>query len=359
MRALRWAAIATVAVVLAAVLVGFAGVATIFAPSPAAAADCSGNPGANLDVAQAKGLSADQSRNAATIIGVGKRLGVPERGWVIAVAVAYQESTLINVDHGDDWWFGGAAGSSPSRGLFQQMPVYYAGVDVMVPEQATEAFYRRLVGVEGWETMPLWAAGQAVQHSAFPREYQKHEPLAQRLVGDLAGVTVSSPTCRATTAATGDWALPLPADKVHAPVAEHWRGVAVDLPLSPGERQPVYAMTAGTATPMEEPAGCGHGVYVRAGGDEWLYCHLSTVQVDAGQQVTPGVQLGISGWSGHTDPPDERGAHLHIQLARGGRKVCVQPVIDALKAGQVPPALDQLPTPTGATCLSDWAARAT
>jgi murein DD-endopeptidase MepM/ murein hydrolase activator NlpD len=358
MRALRAAAIVTVGAVIVAVLVGFAGMAAIFVPAPAAAADCSGNPGADVDVEQVEGLSADQSRNAAIIVDVGKRLGVPERGWVIAVAVAYQESTLINVDHGDDWWFGGAAGSSPSRGLFQQMPQYYPEIDVMNPEQATEAFYRRLVGVEGWETMPLWAAGQAVQHSAFPREYQKHEPLAQRLVGDLAGVTVMSPTCRATTAATGDWALPLPADKVHTPAAEHHDYPAVDLPLAPGERQPVFAMTAGTATPMEEPDGCGHGVYVRNDDGAWLYCHLSEQHVVAGQYVDPGNDIGISGWSGGVRPVGPGGAHLHVQLARGGRKVCIQPIIDALMAGQAPPPLDQLPTPAGATCLTEWAARA-
>ena len=40
---------------------------------------------------------ADQVGNAATIIAVGMRLGVPPRGWVIAVATAMQESILINL----------------------------------------------------------------------------------------------------------------------------------------------------------------------------------------------------------------------------------------------------------------------
>ena len=59
------------------------------------------------------GYSADQVANAAVIVAVGAQLGVPVRGWIIAVAVAMQESGLRNLDHGD------SAGPD-SRGLFQQ-----------------------------------------------------------------------------------------------------------------------------------------------------------------------------------------------------------------------------------------------
>src|ERR1043165_8693131 len=41
--------------------------------------------------------NAEQVHNAATIIGVGISMGVPARGWIVAVAAAMQESNLINL----------------------------------------------------------------------------------------------------------------------------------------------------------------------------------------------------------------------------------------------------------------------
>ncbi|MEU9505327.1 M23 family peptidase, partial [Micromonospora sp. NPDC048170] len=43
----------------------------------------------------------DQVGNAAAIVTTGARLGLPARGWVIAVATAMQESTLRNLAGGD------------------------------------------------------------------------------------------------------------------------------------------------------------------------------------------------------------------------------------------------------------------
>src|SRR5688500_7594799 len=45
------------------------------------------------------GLTAEQAGNAAVIVGVGQRLRVPPRGWVIAIATALQESGLRNLGH--------------------------------------------------------------------------------------------------------------------------------------------------------------------------------------------------------------------------------------------------------------------
>jgi hypothetical protein len=364
---MRWlAAFGATGLLVIVLTLGFGGMAAVVvAPTAAAAADCTGGTQVAGNVPAVGQLTEKQTEYAATIIATGQSMGVPERGWVIAVAVAMQESTLDNVAHGDDWWFGGEAGSSPSRGLFQQMPHYYPGVDVMDPAQAAAAFYRRLLAPTdyrgrpkaNWQTVSLAQAAQDVQGSAFPAEYAKHEAAARRVVADLAGITVASPTCQATR--VEDWALPLPADRISVPAAEHHDYPAVDLSLRPGEKQPVYTMTAGTATPMNEPGGCGLGVYVINGNDRWLYCHLSEQHVEAGQQVAPGDQLGISGWTGGVWPEGPGGAHLHVQLTRSnGAKVCLQPVIDALKAGQAPPALDVLPTPATDRCLPEWAARA-
>src|ERR1700754_4481873 len=47
------------------------------------------------------GFTAEQMGNAATIVAVGKQMGVPERGWVVAIAAAMQESSLRNIYFGD------------------------------------------------------------------------------------------------------------------------------------------------------------------------------------------------------------------------------------------------------------------
>src|SRR6187200_3576825 len=57
-------------------------------------------------------LDAEQIANAAVIIGVGRELGVPDRGIAIALGTAMQESWLMNLDWGD----------RDSLGLFQQRP---------------------------------------------------------------------------------------------------------------------------------------------------------------------------------------------------------------------------------------------
>src|SRR5256714_14213705 len=127
------------------------------------------NPGATP-----AGLSAEQARNAAVIIGVGQRMGIPVRGWVITVATALQESDLIN---------SGAATDHDSLGLFQQRPSQGWGTpaQIMNPDYAARKFYEHLLRVPGWQTMPLTDAAQAGPRSAFPDPYAKHEPPAAEI----------------------------------------------------------------------------------------------------------------------------------------------------------------------------------
>lgn len=76
-------------------------------PSPAAAP-----APASVAPATAPGLDAEQSENARLIIRVGRELGVSDRGILIALGTAMQESWLRNLDWGD----------RDSLGLFQQRP---------------------------------------------------------------------------------------------------------------------------------------------------------------------------------------------------------------------------------------------
>src|SRR5690606_32803898 len=127
-------------------------------------------------------LSEEQVRNAAIIINVGAEMNVPPRGWVIAVATALQESSLRNLGHlGPD-------NDHDSLGLFQQRPSQGWGTpeQLMDPVYASRKFYEKLLRVPGWHELPLTEAAQAVQRSAYPDAYAKHEPLAANVVNQLA-----------------------------------------------------------------------------------------------------------------------------------------------------------------------------
>ena len=122
-------------------------------------------------------LTAEMRTNAATIVRVGRELGVPQYGIVIALATAMQESTLRNLSWGD----------RDSVGLFQQRPSsgWGTAADLQIPSHAARLFYvgrsgytRGLLDIPGWQSMTLTQAAQAVQISAYPNHYAKWEASA-------------------------------------------------------------------------------------------------------------------------------------------------------------------------------------
>ncbi|SMH46441.1 Peptidoglycan-binding (PGRP) domain of peptidoglycan hydrolases-containing protein [Rathayibacter oskolensis] len=128
-------------------------------------------------------LSDEQLANVRTIIAEGKTAGVPEYGWVVAIATAMQESRLRNLSGGD----------RDSVGLFQQRPSagWGAAADLVDPVYASRAFYGAanspttntgLTDIAGWESMSVTEAAQAVQVSAYPDAYAQWETLAREAV---------------------------------------------------------------------------------------------------------------------------------------------------------------------------------
>jgi hypothetical protein len=133
-------------------------------------------------------LSDEMRRNAQIIVDVGRSLGVPDQGIVVALAAAAQESGLKNVPHGD----------SDSLGLFQQRPSQGWGTvdEVLDPVRAATGFYGGvanpnpgrtlgLLDIVGWETMTVTQAAQAVQQSAHPDHYAKWEASARAWLSEL------------------------------------------------------------------------------------------------------------------------------------------------------------------------------
>jgi len=128
-----------------------------------------------LDTGQ-RALDAEQRTNLATVLAVGDHAGIGQRGKLIAVMTAVTESSLRNLDHGDD------AGPD-SRGLFQQR-TSWGPIEVrMDPAGASGLFYAALMKVAGWSSMRPWDAAQAVQRSAYDdgANYRKNYALAIQL----------------------------------------------------------------------------------------------------------------------------------------------------------------------------------
>ena len=132
-------------------------------------------------------LRPDQAANAATIADVARARGLPQRAVVIALATAQQESGLRNLPYGD----------RDSLGLFQQRPSQGWGTaaEVQDPVHAVGRFYDQLVRIPHWQSGELTVVAQAVQRSAYPRAYQRWEPMAQTLAAALTGAHPGRLTC--------------------------------------------------------------------------------------------------------------------------------------------------------------------
>ncbi|WP_353809758.1 LysM peptidoglycan-binding domain-containing protein [Agromyces sp. SYSU T00194] len=133
-------------------------------------------------------MTAEMTDNAAVIVRVGRSLGVSDRGIVIALATAAQESGLRNLGYGD----------RDSLGVFQQRPSQGWGTEaeVMDVERAARAFFggrtnpnpgttRGLLDIAGWGGMTVTEAAQAVQRSAHPDAYAKWETSARAWLAEL------------------------------------------------------------------------------------------------------------------------------------------------------------------------------
>ncbi|HEX5595965.1 MAG TPA: peptidase M23 [Micromonosporaceae bacterium] len=141
------------------------------------------------------GLSEVQMNNAKAIVWTGVDMGMPRRALVIAVATAMQESNLLNrasevVPESKRYPHQGTGWDHDSVGLFQQRTSTGWGPvkKLMDPAYASQRFYRALMRVPGWQNMRLTEAAQAVQVSAFPEHYAKHEARATVVVDALADV---------------------------------------------------------------------------------------------------------------------------------------------------------------------------
>jgi murein DD-endopeptidase MepM/ murein hydrolase activator NlpD len=277
------------------------------------------------------GLTAEQAGNARVIVAVGERMRVPVRGWVVAVATALQESNPINLGNLGD------ANDHDSLGLFQQRPSMGWGTpaQLMTPDYAVGKFYERLLTVPGWERLPLTEAAQAVQRSAYPDAYAKHEPRATAIVAAYTGGTL--PSCDTAPIAASAWTRPVNGDLGSGyRTSERPGHDGVDIMAAKGTV--IRAASAGlvvlvrcnaggnswdapfaTVTPCDTDGypglgGCGWYAEIRHAGDiVSRYCHMvRQPAVKVGQTVAAGQPIGYLGSSGNSSGP-----HLHYEIHNG------------------------------------------
>jgi hypothetical protein len=157
-------------------------------------------PGQQRCVATANNKSAvldlDQAHFASIIAGVSVRRGLPPRAASIALATAYQETGIRNLDYGD----------RDSVGLFQQRPSQGWGTkkQLMDPDYAAEKFYDALVKIKNWETDDINDVAQKVQRSGHPEAYNDHEADARVLASALTGQSPAGFSCLDRTGTAGD-----------------------------------------------------------------------------------------------------------------------------------------------------------
>ncbi len=132
-------------------------------------------------------IDLEQAENAALIAAISVERGLPARAASIALATAFQESKLYNIDYGD----------RDSVGLFQQRPSQGWGsvAQLQDPVYATNAFYDALVKVDGYREMEITEAAQAVQRSAYPGAYADHEADGRALASALTGNSPETMWC--------------------------------------------------------------------------------------------------------------------------------------------------------------------
>jgi murein DD-endopeptidase MepM/ murein hydrolase activator NlpD len=329
---IAWAATALVGVILLVAVAAGGAVSSLFGRSAGGGPICLGI--INGQGGAPAGMTPAQVSNASTIITVGQRMHVPQRGWIIAMATALQESQLINLGHL------GENNDHDSLGLFQQRPSMGWGTpkQILDPEYAATVFYQRLLHVPDWQDLPVAVAAQQVQRSAFPNAYARHEQRASEIVDAyLAGAL---PHCSAPPVSAHGWVQPIPGrvtSGYRTPQRPSHDGVDIPAPhgtvihaAAAGTVVTVLCNIAGTSYPANGgPSPCDRDGYPGLGGCGWYleilhndaqagpvvtrYCHLLQQPAAAiGQHVTAGQPVGLVGNSG-----DSSGPHLHLEIHLG------------------------------------------
>lgn len=140
-------------------------------------------------------IDLEQAQWSALMAAMGQNRGLPPRATTIAIATAFQESKIHNIDYGD----------RDSVGLFQQRPSQGWGTvaQIMDPHYSIGRFYDELVRVDDYAHLEITDAAQRVQRSAFPGAYAQHEDYARALASSMRGFSPAAFSCQVNPTGAG------------------------------------------------------------------------------------------------------------------------------------------------------------
>jgi len=265
-------------------------------------------------------LDSEQWQVAREVIKAGQSDRVPSRGWVVALAAAYQESGLRPLPYGD----------RDSLGVFQQRTAWGPASVRMDPYESAHMFFTGgrggqpgLLDVANWQQMPVTVAAQTVQVSAYPDAYAAWEPLAVQLVAAIGNV---DPTC-----GTGSWVFPLNGTPYvetagFGECGSHWSHCHTGQDFAAPVGSPVLAAGAGTVIFAAWDGAYGNAIHLlHADGVATWYAHLSRIDIVPGNTLAAGERIGLSGDTGNTTGP-----HLHLEVRLGASTTTAGEPIDPL-----------------------------
>lgn len=140
-------------------------------------------------------IDLEQARWSSLMSAISQRRGLPPRATTIAIATAFQESKIHNIDFGD----------RDSVGLFQQRTSQGWGTieQIQDPYYSIGRFYDALVKVRDYERLQITDAAQRVQRSAYPSAYAQHEDYARALASALRGYSPATFSCQINPKGSG------------------------------------------------------------------------------------------------------------------------------------------------------------
>ncbi|MGZ0069732.1 hypothetical protein [Microbacterium arborescens] len=139
--------------------------------------------------ASVSGYGRDQLANAAAIINAAAQLNLPPAAQSLGVQAALGESSLVNINYGDNA-VNPDGSIADSIGLFQQQSSWGTVAERMDPTTSATRFFERLAAVQGWETLEPSIAINRVQINSDPFHYVKWRPAAIAItayLGSLSG----------------------------------------------------------------------------------------------------------------------------------------------------------------------------
>lgn len=328
---------------------------------------------ADNDPAPPAEIAEEQDEIVRTIAQTVKDEGVDGRAVEIVAITGYGESTLMNIDYGDQDTAGTTnpdGSKATSFGFLQQQTSQGWGTkeEVMDPAHATRSFLfgaggnKGLLDIDGWESMEPTEVIHAVQRNADPTHYVQFYDPAYKVL-ERAGVDtefsgdtkkdgaednggggeqmdmndVAAGMCAKAASWDGDlgdgeWTNPCPGCEVVPGSGYESRGInsvdasnggfhyGVDLATpgaGTGDGAPIVAPTDMKVSLLYEPDGCAFTVATTEPELGFGFCHLNQIDVKPGQTLKRGDVIGIEGSKG-----DSVGSgfmtHLHLELFKPG-----------------------------------------